>query len=94
MTNLIITDPKESIAQDLSVLRGYAGRSVVHGEELAPSEASDKARRREEFLAVGSSFNLTFKEMVLQVYNGLDSEKRDCGCHSCRSHSYRWRKEG
>ena len=93
MTNLIITDPKESITQDLSVLRGYAGRSVVHGEELAPTEAADKARRMEEFLAVGSSFNLTFKEMVLQIYNGLDSEKRDCGCHSCRSHRYRWRKQ-
>ena len=85
MTNLVITDPKESIARDISVLREYAGRAVVHGEELAPSEAADQARRMEEFLAVGSSFNLTFKEMVLQIYNGLDSEKRDCGCHSCRS---------
>jgi len=93
MTNLVITDPKESIAQDLSVLRGYAWRSVVHGEELAPSEAADQAWRMEEFLAVGSSFDLTFKEMVLQLYNGLDSEKRDCGCHSCRSNRYRSRKK-
>ncbi|MCI0794030.1 MAG: hypothetical protein J4O03_11255 [Chloroflexi bacterium] len=85
MTNLVITDPKESITRDLSVLREYAGRAVVHGEELAPSEAADQAWRMEEFLAVGRSFNLTFKEMVLQIYNGLDSEKRDCGCHSCRS---------
>ena len=85
MTNLVITDPKESITRDLSVLREYAGRAVMHGEELAPSEAADQAWRMEEFLAVGSSFNLTFKEMVLQIYNGLDSEKRDCGCHSCRS---------
>ena len=89
MTSLVITDPKESIARDISVLRKYAGRAVVHGKELAPSEAADKARRMEEYLAAGSSFNLTFKEMVLQIYNGLDSEKRDCGCHSCRSHSYR-----
>ena len=85
MTNLVITDPKESIARHLSVLREYAGRAVVHGEKLAPSEAADQAWRMEEFLAVGSSFNLTFKEMVLQIYNGLDAEKRDCGCHSCRS---------
>ena len=89
MTNLVITDPKESIARDLSVLRKYAGRAVVHGEGLAPSEAADQAWRMEEFLAVGSSFNLTFKEMVLQIYNGLDSEKLDCGCHSCRSNGYR-----
>ena len=93
MTNLVITDPKESIARDLSVLREYAGRAVVHGEELAPSEAADQARRMEEFLAVGSSFNLTFKEMVLQIYNGLDSEKRDCGCHSCRTNGYQSRKK-
>ena len=93
MTSQVITDPKESIARDISVLRKYAARAVVHGKELAPSEAADKARRMEEFLAVGSSFNLTYKEMVLQIYNGLDSEKRDCGCHSCRSHGYRWRKQ-
>ena len=85
MTNQVITDPRASVAQDISVLREYAGRAVVNGEELAPSEAADKGRRMEEFLAVGSTFNLTFKEMVLQIYNGLDSEKRDCGCHSCRS---------
>ena len=85
MTNLVITEPKKSIARDIAVLREYAGRAVMHGEALAPSEAADQALRMEEFLAVGSSFNLTFKEMVLQIYNGLDSEKRDCGCHSCRS---------
>ena len=99
MTNLVITDPKESIAQDLSVLREYARKAVGHGEELAPSEAEDRARRMEEFLAVGSSFSLTYKEMVLQIYNELDPEKRECGCHSCRtrgsrSRSSRARKRG
>ena len=94
MTNLVITDPKESIAQDLSVLREYARRAVVHGGELAPSEAADQARRMEEFLAVGSSFDLTYKEMVLQIYNEVDPEKRECGCPSCRSRSSRSRKKG
>ena len=69
----------------LLVLREYAGRAVVHGEELAPGEAADQARRMQEFLAVGSSVNLTSKEMVLLIYNELDPDKRECGCHSCRS---------
>ena len=94
MTNLVITDPKESMARDISVLREYAGRAVMHGEELAPREAADQVRRMQEFLDLGSSFNLSYKEMVLQIYNQLDPEKRECGCHSCRSHSYRPSKKG
>ncbi len=85
MTNVVTIDLRESIAQDRLVLREYARRSVVHGEELAPNEAADQTRRMEAFLAVGGSFNLTYKEMVHQIYDGLDSEKRECGCHSCRS---------
>ena len=89
MAGLALADRKESIAQDLSVLREYARRAIIHDEELTLGEAEDLARRMQEFLAVGSSFQLTYKEMVLLIFRGSQPPERECGCPSCRSRGQR-----
>ena len=85
MTSLAIIESKDCMDYHLSALKTYAQRVVVHEEELSPVESYDQAYRMEEFLAVGCSFNLTYKEMVRLLFGELFEAKRECGCHSCRS---------
>jgi len=85
MARLAIVDAKKSMADHCAALMAYAERVVARGEELAPSEAADQARRMQEFLAMGSSFELTSREMVQRIFGGLFAMKRECGCPSCAS---------
>ena len=85
MTSLAIIEPKDCMDYHLSALKEYVQRVVVHGEELSPVESYDQAYRMEEFLAVGCTFNLTYKEMTHLLFGGLFDAKRECGCPSCRS---------
>ena len=85
MVALDIVDAKKSMADHRAALVAYAERVVDRGEELTPSEAEDQARRMQEFLAMGSSFELTGREMVQHILGGVLPMKRECGCHSCAS---------
>ena len=85
MQGIDIANPKEVVVQQLTTLRGYANRVVLHGETLTDSESADQTAAMEQFLAVGESYGLTPKEMVGQVLGDLSLKNRDCGCHSCRS---------
>ena len=46
------------------VLRGYAQQVVAHGEQLTPSQETDKTARMQVYLALGESMHLTVPEMV------------------------------
>lgn len=85
MASLALVDSKGCMDLHRTVLREYAERTIVHGDELSHWEAKDQAHRLEEFLAMGCAFKLTYKEMVRLIYGSLLAAKRDCGCHSCRS---------
>ena len=84
MTTQTCIDPRIALAEHLETLRGYATRVVLHGETLTPGEEDDRARRMDEFLAIGEAFRLTEKEIVGLLYGQLFVPKRGCGCHSCR----------
>ena len=85
MQDLRLANPKDVMVQQLATLREYASTVVLHGERLNDIESADQAATMEQFLAVGESYGLTFKEMVYQVLGELFVNNRDCGCHSCKS---------
>jgi|ETNmetMinimDraft_2_1059921.scaffolds.fasta_scaffold113696_2 hypothetical protein len=89
MASSIAMVPKKEMALHCAALREYAGRVVARGEELTPCESDDQAERMREFLAMGSSFRLTYKEIVRLIYDGLFSEKRGCDCPGCAARKAR-----
>ena len=78
-------DPRELMSEHVATLRGYANRVLAQDGSLAPREQADSVRRMEEYLAIGSSFKLTEREMVSNLYRGLLSRKSGCGCPTCRT---------
>ena len=84
MNSLISVNPQELMSQHQTALRAYAKRVMVRGDDLTPAEDDDRARRMQEYLAVGSSLNLTRKEMVAVIFRGMFAVKRGCGCPTCR----------
>lgn len=86
MTAVDLKDPKEVVAAHVEALRDYAKRVIVLTGSLSVDEDADRSSRLQEFFAVGSSFDLTEREMVVQVYRGLLREPRrlGCDCPTCR----------
>ena len=85
MTTLTARDPKDLVAEHLAIIRGYAERTLAGRESLDASEESDVDSRVAEFFAIGSSFKLTEREMVVLVYRDTLRTRRQCGCPTCRS---------
>ena len=85
MTTLTVRDPKELVAEHLATIRGYAERVLTGRESLDASEEADADTRMAEFLAIGSSFRLTEREMVVLLYAGLFASPATsrCGCPAC-----------
>jgi len=79
-----LKDPKRTAAEHLEMLREYARKAVVHDEKLTEEEEADRVDRMQEFQAIGTSFKLTGREMVVVLYKGLLTGKRSCGCPSCK----------
>ena len=82
MNGPILADPKKAFIQQFGPLKRYAGRVVLHGESLAPSEEADRATRMQQFLAVGEIFHLTQREMVDLLLNGLFHRRCERRSHS------------
>ena len=78
-------DPKELMSEHAAALRAYANRVLAQDDSLAPWEQADRVRRVKEYLAIGSSFKLTEREMVSNIYRGILSRKSGCGCPTCRT---------
>ena len=77
------SDPKQLMAQHAGQLKEYARRLLVHEEALISEEKVDLDFRMEEFLAVGTSFGLTHKEMVSLILGRLSETRGRCGCPIC-----------
>jgi len=71
MTTAPIANPTEIMAEHLSVLRAYAKRVLLEGEDLVTHEEQDKAGRLEEFLAIANSYKCTDREIVGLLYKGF-----------------------
>ena len=70
-TRIMSVTAKEIMAQHQEALIDYARRVLVNEEFLEQNEADDLAVRMLEFMAVGSSFSCTEKELVMLLYRGL-----------------------
>ena len=86
MTAMDLKDPREVVAEHVDALRDYAKRVIVRSGSLSVDEDGDRSSRLDEFFAVGSSFDLTECEMVVQLYRGVLSGQRrlGCDCPTCR----------
>ena len=85
MTVNIARDPRQVFDDHLGVLTRYATRAVVNGDCLADLEEHDKSVRMREFLAVGSIFNLTERELVGLLLKESLRPRRRCGCPTCKA---------
>ena len=85
MASLAVRDPNQLMAQHQEALRKYTRRALKNGETLAYYEREDKALRLREFLAIGNTFGLSNKEMVVHLYRGLFDFKQGCDCPGCQA---------
>ena len=85
MNTRMLANTEGELAQHLMLLKEYARRVIGRGESLTAGEDSDRARRMAEFLTTGESLTLTEREMVALIYDGIHRNKKECGCHSCRT---------
>ena len=85
MTTLTARDPKELVSEHLATIRRYAERVLTRRESLDASEEADVDSCVAEFFAIGSSFSLTQREMVVLLYRGLfpSPTASKCGCPAC-----------
>jgi hypothetical protein len=87
MSTVSVVDPKALVVEHVATLREYAKRVLLRQGSLTPLEEDDRASRLREFLAIGSSFKLTHREMVVLLFRGLMGPKPgmpSCGCPTCR----------
>lgn len=89
MARAISNDPRDTVAQHLEALHGYARKSLNHGEKLTEAEQADKAARMEELMAVGTSFKLTQSEMTNLIFRGMLRDRQRCGCPACSARESR-----
>ena len=85
VTNLISKDPREAVAEHLEILREYAAKVLVNGEQLTDEESTDKADRFRELQELCASFDVTDKEIVTLVLKQTMREPKRCGCPTCRA---------
>ena len=64
-------NPTELMTQHFTILREYGRRVLMNEEELLPDEEQDKSVRMNEFIAIGTSYRCTEKEMVGLLYKGI-----------------------
>ena len=83
MTTLPVHTAKTLLAEDLSVLREYARSVLLRDLVLTPAEQSETELRLAELFAIGGSFRLTKREIVILLFEEVLSERRGCDCPSC-----------
>ena len=66
-----VTDPKEQMANHLTVLKIYASRVLDEDDLLLPWEEIDKRVRFNELFALGNSFECTQRDLVRVLYRDL-----------------------
>ena len=80
------TKSKKRMVEHLEVLRNYATLAIGNNQILNSKDQSDKDERMAEFLTIGKSLKMDYKDLVAQVLDGTLSSKRpECGCPTCQS---------
>ncbi len=66
-----VAGPKEVMGESLKFLREYARRALIEKDDAVILTQDLKEARMQEFMAIGSSFQLTERDMVVLLYNSL-----------------------
>ena len=85
MASSIEVEPMDLMAEHLAALRSNVRKVFFQHETLSPEEELDRARRMEQFLAMGRSFNLEEREMIALMLREAFAVRRGCGCPGCRA---------
>ena len=78
-------NPEELLSDNLLALRSYAERIIVRGDDLTDDEEIDKEFRFREFAEIGDSFNLSERDMVTMMFEGIFHQGPRCDCAECRA---------
>ena len=78
-------NPEELLSDNLSALTSYAERIIVRGDDLTEDEEIDKEFRFREFAEIGDSFNLSERDMVTMMFEGIFHQGPRCDCAECRA---------
>ena len=66
-----VAGPKEVMGESLKLLREYARRTIVEKDDTVIQTEDLKEARMKEFMAIGNSFQLTKRDMVVLLYKSL-----------------------
>ena len=78
-------NPEDLLSDDLSALKSYAERIIVRGDILTEDEEDDREFRFREFAEIGDSFNLSERDMVTMMFEGIFHQGPKCDCAECRA---------
>ena len=78
-------NPEELLSDNLLALKSYAERIIVRGDNLTDDEEIDKEFRFREFAEIGDSFNLSERDMVTMMFEGIFHQGQRCDCAECRA---------
>ena len=78
-------NPEELLSDNLLALKSYAERIIVRGDDLTEDEEIDKEFRFREFAEIGDSFNLSERDMVTMMFEGIFHQGPKCDCAECRA---------
>ena len=78
-------NPEDLLSDDLSALKSYAERIIVRGDILTEDEEDDREFRFREFAEIGDSFNLSERDMVTMMFEGIFHPGPKCDCAECRA---------
>ena len=73
----------DSFVEDLTTLRSYASRALSQSTPLTVPEEADKSEAMERFWDQGSSLNLTHRDLVRLLFQGMFPRGKHCGCATC-----------
>ena len=79
-------ESRELLTSHLGVLREYAKRATLGPGALSVAEQRDKAKRMGKLMALGDTFWLTKKDLVVMLFKGLLTDRTYCGCPTCRKY--------
>ena len=66
-----LENPREVMKENLEFLREYARRVLVEDDDTLTPIEDFKDALMSEYLAVGQSFNLTERDLIVLIFRGL-----------------------
>lgn len=66
-----LENPREVMKENLEFLREYARRVLVEDDDTLTPIEDFKDALMTEYLAVGQSFNLTERDLIVLIFRGL-----------------------